>query len=399
MAENNKKTFILGLGNSGQATARYLCTQNAPICVWDDNLKEFPPDLAPYQGNPATLDWQTIGLVIKSPGIPMEHPAIQAAQAAGCTIGGDLDLLPSKHPNASFIGITGTNGKSTVTALCHHVLHAAGYNVQMGGNIGAPVLDLPPADIYVLEISSFQLETLHHLPLAAAAMLNVTPDHLDRHGTFEHYKNIKYSIFSHLQPGGTRVDGPAIPPLPADLPHLPGPHNRHNAACAQALCQSWVNTDNFQKYAATFQPLPHRMATVATCHNIQFVNDSKATNAEATIPALQAYKNIYWICGGTPKADGITPCLPHLHNIRQAFTIGQSGTNFANMLQEYIPVTCSEKLENAVKAAYEAARHNAHPSVILLSPAAASYDQFPHFMARGDAFTTCAQNICQEAAT
>ncbi len=396
MKHHAKATFVLGLGSSGQSAARYLHQTNQPVQLWDDTQPP-PPDLAPYLHNPATINWADIGMVIKSPGIAMDHPAVQAAQAAGITIGSDLDLLVTKHPQATFIGITGTNGKSTVTALCHHVLKEAGYHVHMGGNIGTPVLDLPAADIFVLEISSFQLETLHNLPLAAAAMLNVTPDHLDRHGTFAAYKDIKYSIFNHLQPKGLRIDGATIPPLNADLPQCPGPHSRHNAACARALLQPWLAADKFWQLAQSFQPLPHRMATVGTCGHIRFVNDSKATNAEATIPALQAFDDILWICGGLPKTDGITPCLPHLQRVQQAFTIGQSGTDFAHVLQEKIPVTCSENMGNAVKAAYKVASQQQTPTTILLSPAAASYDQFANFMTRGDAFTQLAQQICQKA--
>ncbi|MFZ2619368.1 MAG: UDP-N-acetylmuramoyl-L-alanine--D-glutamate ligase [Alphaproteobacteria bacterium] len=439
-----KTVYVLGLGKSGRSVVRALREDGATVWVWDekaDAVGDFTHGDVTVMP-PETMDktaWGQVAAVIKSPGLDMRMPVLAAAMNHHVPILGDIDLLYRRAPHASYIGITGTNGKSTTTALIAHVLHKAKYTVAMGGNIGVPVMDLPilgKGGMYVLELSSYQLETLQELQLDSAILINLTPDHLERHGTMSGYLDAKMNIFKRCKPTATKVMGidhvltraaatsvgaqtvlmmataeatniPAHYRIGRDgklrhqgeqvanlkaVANLPGPHNWQNLTCAMLAVEPWLDHADFLKHATTFVPLPHRMEPVRTMGTITFVNDSKATNAESTIPALHSYSNVYWIVGGKPKAEGITPCLPHLANVRGAFAIGEAAAAFAKELKPHVPVTVSKTMDVAVHDATHAARQAVASgdadAVVLLSPACASFDQFDNFEHRGDTFAS-----------
>lgn len=433
---------VLGLGRSGFATVDALQRGGARVLAWDDAEKQRA-GLAPLgvtPADPAGWDWSQITMLILSPGIPFTHPRphamVLAAQAAGVPVIGDVELLGRGHPQARYAGITGTNGKSTTTALTAHLLHAAGVAMQVGGNLGTAVLTLAPQDAtgtYVLELSSYQLDLIDQLRFDVAVLLNVTPDHLDRHGDMDGYVKAKERIFRGL---GTAIIGvdDAISGAVADrvaaantrrlirisgeqaLEHgiyvqngqlidaldgqprpvldltgiktLPGSHNAQNAAAAYAICRALgLTPTQAAQGMASFPGLAHRQELVGEIDGIRFVNDSKATNADAAARALGCYDAIYWIAGGVPKAGGIEPLRDFFPRIRRAFLIGQAADTFAATLGDQVPVDHSGDLASATKAALAAARRDgATQPVVLLSPACASFDQFTSFEQRGDRF-------------
>ncbi|CCQ72806.1 UDP-N-acetylmuramoyl-L-alanine--D-glutamate ligase [Magnetospira sp. QH-2] len=442
----SRKVAVLGLGRSGRSTARSLRAGGAEVLAWDD--AETARAALAADGidavDPAAWPWSDIAALVLSPGIPhthpTPHPVATAAKAAQVPIIGDVDLLFQACPEAAFIGITGTNGKSTTTALVGHILELAGRAVQVGGNLGTPVLDLAPlgADgIYVLEMSSYQLELTPNARFDVAALLNITPDHLDRHGGFEGYKAAKLRIFENqpddgvavigiddsdtasilndlresgasrrlfavsgeqvVESGCHAVDGQltdatetrpmAIRDLRA-VPTLPGSHNAQNAATACAIARA-VGVPPYQIGAGigTYPGLPHRQEPVALINGISYVNDSKATNPEAAARALASYDSVYWIAGGRAKDGPLEALTPYLSHVRHAYLIGEAAPRFAAELGDRIPTTLSGDLPHALRAAHERAEQNGvHCSVVLLSPACASFDQFASFEDRGDAF-------------
>jgi len=380
---------------------------------------------------------------VLSPGIPHSfpepHPAVTRARDAGAAIIGDLELLGRAQPEARYIGITGTNGKSTTTALIGHILAAAGQRVEVGGNLGTPALSLAPLGrdgSYVIEASSFQLELITTLAFDIALLLNITPDHLDRHGTMEGYVAAKRHIFARqnkaataivgvddaicrdlcdelrrtsparvvpisvLQPvsGGVYVDqgwlvdamgGQPVRVLDLGLAErLPGAHNWQNAAAAYAVARaSGVEAPAVTAAICSFPGLAHRQELVDTIDGIRYINDSKATNADATEKALLCYQAIYWIAGGLPKAGGITPLAPYFGRLRHAFLIGRATEEFAATLDGSVPFSRCGDLATALAMASVQARRDGVPgAVVLLSPACASYDQFANFEERGDRF-------------
>ena len=440
-----RRVAILGLARSGLAAARALAAGGAQILAWDDNeavrdslAAEIPLcDLA-------QADWRQIAALVLSPGIPHlypePHPAVLRAREAGCEIIGDIELLGRAQPDAAYIGITGTNGKSTTTALIGHILAAAGRRVEVGGNLGTPALSLAPLGedgTYVLEASSFQLELIDSLAFGVAVLLNITPDHLDRHGGMDGYIAAKRRIFAHQgaastaiigtndpicraiadelrtgparivpisvngnAPGGVYVDQGGLVDATGQQPiavlnlalaeRLPGSHNWQNAAAAYAAVRA-VGVAAAEAAAAirSFPGLTHRQELVDTIDGVRFINDSKATNADAVEKALACYEAIYWIAGGLPKAGGITPLAPYFKRLRHAFLIGTATEEFAATLGSSVPFTRCGDLATATAAAAEQARQDGvSGAVVLLSPACASYDQFAHFEARGDAFRT-----------
>lgn len=438
-----RRIAILGLARSGRAAAQALAAGGATVLAWDDNAKvrdasagEIPLcDLV-------HADWSQIPALVLSPGIPHSFPAPHAAligaRAAGTEIIGDIELLGRARPAARYVGITGTNGKSTTTALIGHILAAAGHRVEVGGNLGTAALSLAPLGsdgTYVLEASSFQLELITSLAFDVAVLLNITPDHLDRHGDMAGYIAAKRRIFAHQGTGATAivgVDDPisrnlceelrrgparvvpisvgnAVPggvyvdngrlidatgpqPVPvldlAEAERLPGAHNWQNAAAAYAAARAaGIAVEDAAGAIRSFPGLAHRQELVATIDGVRFINDSKATNADATEKALMCYEAIYWIAGGLPKAGGIAPLSPYFGRVRHAYLIGTATEEFAATLGSRVPFTRCGDLATAVAAAAEAARRErAQGAVVLLSPACASYDQFAHFEARGDAF-------------
>jgi UDP-N-acetylmuramoylalanine--D-glutamate ligase len=299
------------------------------------------------------------------------------------------------------VGITGTNGKSTTTALVHHILKTAGMPTTMGGNIGLPILaqdPLPQGGVYVLELSSFQIDLTQSLDCDVAVLLNITPDHLDRYDGFEAYAASKERLFA--MSSGLHVDTrhPRESGNPSPMPSLQemdsrfrgddvlaGPHNAQNVAAAVATCRHLGLTDEqVADGLRTYSGLPHRMERVTECEGVLFVNDSKATNAEAAAPALAAFPRVRWIVGGQAKTQDLGETAQHLGHVAHAYTIGEAGPMFARLLRgRGVAVTEAETLENAVKCAAEDSQAG---EVVLLSPACASFDQFRDFEARGEAF-------------
>ena len=435
---------VLGLAKSGRAAAQALAAGGADVLAWDDNPKVRDALAASLPLSDLTqADWRDIPALILSPGIPHgfpePHPAVVRAREAGAEIIGDIELLGRAQPDARYIGITGTNGKSTTTALIGHILAAAGRRVEIGGNLGTPALSLAPLGrdgSYVLEASSFQLELITSLAFDIALLLNITPDHLDRHGDMEGYVAAKRRIFARQNKAATAIvgiddpisrdlcdelrrAGPArivpisvLEPVSAGVcvengwlvdafgarpervldlalaERLPGAHNWQNAAAAYATARACgIDREIATAAICSFPGLAHRQELVGTINGVRYINDSKATNADATEKALLCYPAIYWIAGGLVKAGGITPLAPHFGRLRHTFLIGRATEEFAATLGDTVPFTRCGDLATAVKAASAQARHDGVPgAVVLLSPACASYDQFRNFEERGDAF-------------
>lgn len=437
---------VLGLGRSGRAVALAAAAAGRTVWAWDDNAaaRETASAAGLALADPVAADLSRAAMLVLSPGIPLHHPAphplVERARAGGCPVVGDLELLIRARPGVPVVGITGTNGKSTTTALIGHVLTSAGRTAAVGGNIGVPALELPALDadgVYVLEISSYQLDLTPSLACAVSVLLNITPDHLDRHGGMAGYVAAKRRIFAGQKPGDTAVIGvddvhgraiaddlrtdPSAPRVVAvsgrdpveggvfarggtlydatagapravfDLataPALPGEHNAQNAAAAWATVRA-LGVDEADAAAAMtrFPGLAHRQERLAVIDGIAWINDSKATNADAAARALASYGAIYWIAGGRPKEGSLDAVLPHLGHVRHAYLIGEAAAPFAEALAGRVPVTVAGTLDRAVTAAAAQARRNgvADP-VVLLSPACSSYDQFRDFEARGDAF-------------
>ena len=388
--------------------------------------------------------------MIISPGIPSRlpepHPVAVAARAAGKPILCDVELLARAEPKAQFVAITGTNGKSTTTALIGHILEEAGMRSEVGGNIGRGALDLAPlgtGGIYVLELSSYQLELLATFRANIAIWLNVTPDHIDRHGDMAGYVAAKQNIFARQQPGDCAVigtddepsrvvereiaarSGIACVPVAldrpvaggisyragmlidadgytfnfSDVPTLPGDHNAQNAAAAWAACR-WLDVprEKIVSGLRSYPGLPHRQERVASAGNVVYVNDSKATNADATARALSSYRDIYWILGGQAKEGGVAPLVSYFDRIRHAFLIGEASDLFASQLEGKLPYSRCGDLQSALDAAHARAQREATgpgggPSVVLLSPACASWDQWKSYEHRGDAFRAMARAL------
>src|SRR5262245_12703228 len=439
---------VLGLARSGLATVRALKAAGIDCVSWDDNATSR--DAAAKMGaaivEPADIDWSRITALIISPGIPSHlpkpHPVAAAARANGKKIVCDIELLARAQSTAGFVGITGTNGKSTTTALIGHILAEAGLHCEVGGNIGRSALDLAPLGakgIYVLELSSYQLELLETFRATAPGCANIPPDHTDRHGDMAGYVAAKENIFARQQPGDCAVIGiddepsrrvyehlsarTGIAAVPVRLEHpvaggvsfragmlidadgysvdfsqvptLPGDHNAQNAACAWAACR-WLDVPREKIVAGlrTYPGLPHRQERVAAVGAVVYVNDSKATNADATARALSSYHDIYWILGGQAKEGGVAPLAPWFDRIRHAFLIGEATDLFAGQLEGRIAYSRCGDLKSALDAAHERAqRESTGPAVVLLSPACASWDQWKSYEHRGDAFRAMARAL------
>ncbi len=442
---NGLPVAVLGLGTSGLAAAKALQASGADVWAWDDN--EDSRAAAAAEDVPlvdlAQCNWRELTTLVISPGIPHTHPephpVAALARQHGSEIIGDIELLARAMRNASYLGVTGTNGKSTTTALIGHVLEAAGRNVEVGGNLGTPALALQPLDsggFYVLEMSSYQLELTVSITFDVAVLLNITPDHLDRHGGLEGYTDAKRLIF-HRQTkprtavigvddetcqglwndlaaageqivvpisGGERAhggvfaregvlyddtEGSADPVLDLrEVASLPGVHNWQNAAAAYAASRAvGVDPPVIAACMRSYPGLPHRQELVALIDGVAYVNDSKATNADAAAKALACYDPIYWIVGGRAKEGGLAGLESFSPRIAHAFPIGEAEDAFAAALEGRVPVTRCGDLATAVGVARAQAREDGRPgAVVLLSPAAASFDQFEDFEARGEAF-------------
>ncbi|HLN24028.1 MAG TPA: UDP-N-acetylmuramoyl-L-alanine--D-glutamate ligase [Patescibacteria group bacterium] len=440
-----KTVAVMGLGKSGTSAATVLQNSGATVWAWDD--KAETRDAAAAAGltivDLTTADLTEVALVLWSPGIPhthpQPHPVATRARALGKKLVCDIELLALACPSAHFIGITGTNGKSTTTTLIGHILTKAGRKVAIGGNLGIPALDLPPLGTdgtYVLELSSYQLELIDQAAFDVALLLNITPDHLGRHGGMDGYIAAKAGLFGRLRPGGIAVigiddapsrsviehlrnasgeyaiaistetqvmggvcavegilvddcDGQATPIINLrGIASLPGRHNWQNACAAYAAARaSDVDIEAICKGLSTYPGLAHRQELVGVIDGVRYVNDSKATNADACEKAMVCYDDIYWIIGGQPKEGGIAS-LDYLYpRIRRAFLIGDATEDFAASLQGKAPFERCGTLDVAVARARETAVAERRPgAVVLLSPACASWDQFKSFEHRGDVF-------------
>jgi UDP-N-acetylmuramoylalanine--D-glutamate ligase len=414
-----KRYAVLGLARSGMATVQALHASGAHVTAWDrrPGPREEVASIATI-ADPLEIDLAGFDGVVLSPGVPLNtHPIAARAREAGVPLIGDIELFALARPSLprhKVVGITGTNGKSTTTALVHHLLEQTGLPALMGGNIGLPVLaqdPLPEGGVYVLELSSYQLDLTYNLDCEAAAMTNVTPDHLDRYPSFDAYAYSKARLFEMQSAGHFAIfgcaDGPTRLVCEAEAARRPdgtavcadiaglatrqdgwlglkGPHNLQNAALASAIAaELGLSATAIEAGLATFRGLPHRMEVLGTFGGVTFVNDSKATNPASTAPALAAYPRVHWIVGGLPKGDDLDDCAPHFGHVVAAYTIGEAGPHFADILAPAMHVERCEMLCEAVQRAIAAAKPG---EVILLSPACASFDQFKDYEARGDSF-------------
>lgn len=408
--------LVLGMARTGQAAATWLRSLGKQVITFDDD---------PTKGDIHTLEaieWSTVEVVVQSPGVPFSfpspHPVTAMAQRLGVPVVSDVYLWRQAHPQNRFVGITGTNGKSTTTALVGHILAQAGYAVAVGGNIGSAVTTLPelePEGIYVLELSSFQLEISPPLNLTAAGWLNIAEDHLDRHGTLKGYIEAKKHIFAGAAHKLICVDDIHSRAVAATLENghmltatdekpfdytlatrLPGAHNGQNISLAYTLCKTLgVDEDKIKEGIISFPGLEHRLEQVGYIGPITFINDSKATNADAAARALASFpgKHILWIAGGKPKTDGIESLKEYFPAIYKAYFIGQAQERFAQTVQGLLPHVMAGTLEKAVYDAFEDAQRLEGESVILFSPACASFDQFKDFEERGVIFKKIVKTI------
>jgi UDP-N-acetylmuramoylalanine--D-glutamate ligase len=439
---------VLGLARSGLATVRALRAAGIDCVAWDDNApsRAAAAAMGTTLVEPGRVDWPKISALVISPGIPNRlprpHPMATAARAAGKPLICDIELLARARTAARYVAVTGTNGKSTTTALIGHVLKGAGLACEVGGNIGRGALDLAPLGaegLYVLELSSYQLELLETFHAHVAVWLNITPDHIDRHGDMAGYVAAKAHIFDRQQAGDCAVIGvdddpsramretlvsrgdAAVVPVAfeqpiaggvsfragmlvdadgytvdfSDVPTLPGAHNAQNAACAWAACR-WLGIprETIVEGLRSYPGLPHRQERVAAIGNVVYVNDSKATNADAAARALSSYRDIYWILGGQAKEGGVAPLAPWFDRVRHAFLIGEATELFARQLEGKLPFDRCGDLQSALDAAHARAQAEAtSPAVVLLSPACASWDQWRSYEHRGDAFREMARAL------
>ena len=452
-----KRMAVFGLARTGLAAARALVAAGAQVTVWDDNAKAV--ETARAEGLPVAdltvADWSGIEALVLSPGVPLTHPkphwTVDKARAAGTEIIGDVELfartvnaLPP-HDRPKVCGITGTNGKSTTTALIGHICREAGRAVRVGGNIGFGVLGLDDIEgdaVYVLELSSYQLDLTASLKCDAAVLLNISPDHLDRHGSMDNYVDAKRRIFANQVKGDTAVIGVDDPwgqricteitalnkrtirPISsgramgrgfyvlqgalydatgersvevANLGRaraLLGRHNWQNAAAAYAACLALgLSSSEILRGMLSFPGLAHRMQEVARVGKVRFINDSKATNADAARQAMSTFEHFFWIAGGRAKSGGIESLSDLFPRVARAYLIGEASDDFARTLKGHAEAVACGDLKTAVAAAWADAKATGKDAVVLLSPACASFDQFPDFEVRGDAFTELARAV------
>lgn len=392
---NGKPLAVFGLGLSGLASVEALMNAGIKTIVWDDTQESV--DKAKALGtNCQPLDTQTLSqcaALLLSPGVPLTHPTphpvVKAAQQAGIEIIGDLEILHRAKHGHTTIGITGTNGKSTTTALLTHVLNACGRPAVMGGNIGVPVLKMDlqsPDTLIVLEVSSYQIDLCPTFRPDIGVLLNITPDHINRHGSFKNYAAIKNRM---LEGAGHAIRAENLPLPTTHFKTLPGDHNKQNIAAVCAVCEILgLEQGEVIKAVKTFPGLPHRQFLTRQINHVSYINDSKATNAQAAAKALDAYENIFWIVGGQAKEGGLSGLESYKPRIAHAYLIGESIPAFEPWMKEQgLAYTISDTLETAVKQAHEAAQKQKQPANVLLAPACASWDQFKSFEHRGDVFT------------
>jgi UDP-N-acetylmuramoylalanine--D-glutamate ligase len=441
---------IFGLGRSGLPATRALTAGGALVRVWDDDAERRA--VAAAEGfalaDLGAVDLREFAALVLAPGVPLTHPRphpiVERARAAGVEIIGDIELFARaiaaapEHRRPKVVAITGTNGKSTTTALLGHMLREVGRDVRVGGNIGVGVLDLEDMHggaVYVLELSSYQLDLTSSLRPDVAIILNISPDHLDRHGDMEGYVAAKKRILFNQGRGDSavigvddawcqqicteitaankrttwpisarRAMGRGVYALQgvlydategrvaevADLTRarsLPGRHNWQNAAAAYAAARALgLSSSDAVEGLMGFPGLAHRMENVGSLGRVRFINDSKATNAEAARQAMSAYPRFHWIAGGRAKAGGIDSLADLYGAVAKAYLVGEASAEFAAALQGKAPYVEAGTVEAAVAAAFADARRLSEDVIVLFSPACASFDQYSDFEARGDAF-------------
>jgi len=450
-----KKVAIFGLGGSGLASASALLAGGADVVGWDDNVDAVAK--ATSAGVPTAdlrqLDWSRISALVLAPGVPLTHPAphwpVGLARAAAVEVIGDIELFCRERrrqaPRAPFVAITGTNGKSTTTALVAHLLRCGGHETQVGGNIGTAILSLQPPRIgraHVIEVSSYQIDLAPTLDPSIGILLNISEDHLDRHGTIREYAAVKERLVAGVPADGTAIVGvddnwcaaaadriehagkrvvrvSVRRPLPDGLyvqgetivraagasgrpiahvggiGSLRGAHNAQNAACAVAAALALsIPSNRIQQGLVSFPGLAHRMEQVGRTGGVLFVNDSKATNADSAAQALACFSTIFWIVGGKPKTGGLESLAGFFPRIRKAYLIGEAAAEFARQLDGRVAYVVAGTLERAVDlAARDAQACEAQEPVVLLSPACASFDQYRNFEVRGDRFRALVQAL------
>jgi UDP-N-acetylmuramoylalanine--D-glutamate ligase len=450
-----KKVAVFGLGGSGLASANALVAGGADVVGFDDS--EGGVAKAAAAGIPIadlhTADWSDIAALVLAPGVPLTHPAphwvVQLARRAGVEVIGDIELFCRERarlaPAAPFVAITGTNGKSTTTALVGHLAGSAGMDVQVGGNIGTAILSLEPprnGRVHVIECSSYQIDLAPSLAPSIGILINLSEDHLDRHGTMEHYAAVKERLVAGVPREGTaivgvddqwcnaiaerlvrsgkrvvrisvqrrlgeglyaergrimRADGAAAVAMAelSGIGSLRGLHNAQNAACATAAALALgLDPAAIQAGLRSFPGLAHRMEQVGRRGRILLVNDSKATNADSAAQALACFSDIFWIAGGKPKTGGIESLRKFFPRIRKAYLIGEAAAEFAATLGSEVAHEIDGTLDKALAAAVRDAAASAAPEpVVLLSPACASFDQYRNFEVRGDAFRALVQAL------
>ncbi len=450
-----KTVAVFGLGGSGLASCHALKAGGADVVAADDSADNVAKAAQAgfLTADLRTVSWDKFAALVLTPGAPLTHPAphwsVLKAREAGIEVIGDIELFCRERrrhaPNSPFVAITGTNGKSTTTALIAHLMKVAGYDTQMGGNIGTAILSLEPprmGRVHVVEMSSYQIDLAPSLDPSVGILLNVSEDHIDRHGTLAHYAAVKERLVAGVQANGTAIVGvddgwcrdiadrldragkrvvriSVRNPLPdgiyvehetivrasgaarsevarlGGIGSLRGLHNAQNAACAAACALAMgISTDVLQNGLRSFPGLAHRMEQVGRRGNVLFVNDSKGTNADAAAHALSSFADIFWIAGGKPKAGGITSLSGYFPRIRKAYLIGEAAQEFSGTLGDRVPHEMSETLDVAItSAARDAEASGLAEAVVLLSPACASFDQYRNFEIRGAAFRDIVQAL------
>jgi len=450
-----QKVAVFGLGGSGLVSASALLAGGADVVGWDDNTDTVAKATA--AGIPTAdlrgIDWSKLSALVLAPGVPLTHPAphwtVGLARAAAVEVIGDIELFCRERrrhaPNAPFVAITGTNGKSTTTALTAHLLASAGYDPQLGGNIGTAILSLEPPGrgrVHVIEVSSYQVDLAPSLDPSVGILINVSEDHLDRHGTLAHYAEVKERLVAGVQANGTAIVGvddnwcqaaadrieragkrvvrvsvrrPLADGIYVEagrivqaaggseteiaqlvgIGSLRGVHNAQNAACASgAALALGLSIVQIQNGLRSFPGLAHRMEEVGRKGRVLFVNDSKATNADSSAQALACFGDIFWILGGKPKTGGLSTLTGFFPRIRKAYLVGEAAAGFASELDGKVPHVVAETLDRAVAlAARDAEAADIAEPVVLLSPACASFDQYRNFEVRGDAFRALVQAL------
>ena len=393
---SNKTLGVLGLGASGLATVNALQSSNAHVLAWDEN-PETRNSLDVKLTDLEKTDFAKLDFLVLSPGIPLTHPEphplVKKARDANVEVIGDMELFARQYDRDKatdmIIAITGTNGKSTTTALLSHVLLKAGWDVQMGGNIGTPILDLAgftsqSNKAYILECSSYQIDLSPSLSASIGVLLNITPDHIDRHGSFENYVSIKESLLERCQ---HKIRGAVESPA------------KQNIIAVQSVCDHLgIDTSISEPAIKTFRGLPHRLESIGKINKTCFINDSKATNAQATATALSSFDSIYWIAGGIAKEGGISDLSPYFDSITKAYLYGESAELFALQLSDKVSYEIFTNLMEATAcAAHDAISASqdsgSREAVVLFSPASSSFDQFRNFEHRGDTFKEIVSNL------